>query len=170
MDGEAVKALKRNRVDCVISANEYPLSDIENRRLSKAGIKYLHLPVQAESAPTLHQFRECFKTWRAYNRVHFYCGAGDGRVGTFIMAIKIVEDIYETEPTAYDYDRNQVSLAVQRKVLVELWNRRYMFKGPVCHNLILSHEYTDRDSHPILQRVLRPINQLERSDSKESGV
>ena len=123
MDAAAVQFLQSKGVKYIISANSIELSKRDTTYLRKAGIGYLWLPVPDFHAPTLTQFREAFNWYVAnpHGGVHFYCGWGNGRTGTYITGIEILEGVYPNKPTRADYDRNRVENSVQRAALDDLW-------------------------------------------------
>lgn len=123
MDADAIKYLQGKGVKYVISANHIELPKAQKDNLQKAGIGYLWVPVPDFQTPTPAQFKKAHDQYVANKSgVHFYCGWGNGRSGTYITGVEILEGVYPTQkPTRADYDRNKVETAGQRTVLDALW-------------------------------------------------
>lgn len=123
MDADAIKYLQGQSVKFVISANANELSKTEKDNLKKAGIGYLWVPVPDFGAPTNAKFKQAHDGYVANKSgVHFYCGWGNGRSGTYITGVEILEGVYpSSKPTLADYDRNKVETDSQRAALDTLW-------------------------------------------------
>ncbi|KAI0811258.1 hypothetical protein BC629DRAFT_1244313, partial [Irpex lacteus] len=90
MDADAIKYLQGKGVKYVISANHIQLSKAQQDSLKKAGIGYLWVSVPDFEAPTPRQFQQAHTAYVANKSgVHFYCGWGNGRSGTYITGVEI---------------------------------------------------------------------------------
>jgi hypothetical protein len=121
MDKAAIDFLKSKGVKYVISANSIKLPKAQIDAMQAAGIGYKWLEVKDFEAPTPQKFQECHKAYLDNTHVHFYCGWGDGRTGTYVSGVQIWEGVYPTKPTKADYDKNFVEMPIQRKVLDDEW-------------------------------------------------
>ncbi|KAI0094032.1 hypothetical protein BDY19DRAFT_989549 [Irpex rosettiformis] len=109
MDAPAISYLKGKGVKYVISANAIELTPVQKSDLQKAGIGYLWVPVPDFGAPDIAKFKKAHDGYVANKSgVHFYCGWGNGRSGTYITGVEILEGVYPShKPTRADYDRNK---------------------------------------------------------------
>ncbi|KAI0341588.1 hypothetical protein BDW22DRAFT_254106 [Trametopsis cervina] len=122
MDKAAIDALRVKKVKYLISANHNSISDVQKAALTKAGIGYQWLPVPDFQAPSITQFKDCHREYRKNKEgVHFYCGWGDGRSGTYVTGVEILEGVYTRKPTVAQYKKNHVERDVQFKALDALW-------------------------------------------------
>ncbi|KAI0338650.1 hypothetical protein BDW22DRAFT_1362734 [Trametopsis cervina] len=124
IDKDAITTLVMKRVKYLISANPVKLKSKEQADLKTAKIGYKWLPVDDWHAPNEKQFREAHKAYKKHTKgVHFYCGWGNGRTGSYITGIEILEGVYpDHRPNREDYDRNFVDNDTQRKALDALWD------------------------------------------------
>jgi hypothetical protein len=121
MDTAAINYLKSKGVKYVISANAIELTKAQVNAVKAAGIGYSWLPVPDFGAPDSKLFKQCHAAYTANTNVHFYCGWGNGRSGTYITGVEILEGVYSSHPTRADYDRNYVESDAQRTALDKLW-------------------------------------------------
>ncbi|KAI0682766.1 hypothetical protein BC835DRAFT_843480 [Cytidiella melzeri] len=124
MDADAIKYLQGKSVKFIISANANQLSKAQQDALTKAGIGYKWLPVPDFQAPKKADFDACYAAYTAHTSgVHFYCGWGNGRSGTYITGVQISSGLYPNKrPTRADYDNNHVEKQVQRDALDKYWD------------------------------------------------
>ncbi|KAI0338655.1 hypothetical protein BDW22DRAFT_1362739 [Trametopsis cervina] len=124
MDSDAITVLIMRKVKYLISANSIELSSKEKADLKTNQIGYLWLKVPDFGAPTEKQFRDAHAAYAKNKKgVHFYCGWGNGRTGTYVTGVEILEGVYpNSRPTRADYDRNFVESDTQRNALNSLWD------------------------------------------------
>jgi hypothetical protein len=121
MDKAAIDYLKSKGVKYVISANSIKLPQAQIDAMKAAGIGYKWLEVEDFGAPSPEKFKECHKAYLDHTHVHFYCGWGNGRTGTYVSGVQIWEGVYTTKPTWADYEKNFVETSDQMKALDTEW-------------------------------------------------
>jgi len=125
MNAAAVTELKNKGVKFIISGNREKLNNGEKQRLAAANIGFLHLPVKDGGAPSNADFKSAHQGFVAHKNehIHMYCGWGDGRTGTYLTGIQILEGVYDTrDKPGWDvWNRQKVEEDVQRRALDALW-------------------------------------------------
>jgi protein tyrosine phosphatase len=90
----AVKFLTDNNIDSIISFNRQPYNAAEKGLLESANIKYIHLPVQDFTPPTIEQLMEAIAFFNnpelaPSSGTLVHCGYGMGRTGTAVTAMQL---------------------------------------------------------------------------------
>ena len=90
----AVKFLTDNNVYSIISFNRQPYNSSEKELLEAENIKYLHLPVQDFTPPTIDQLKEAIAFFNSPELTPstgtlIHCGYGKGRTGTAVTAMQL---------------------------------------------------------------------------------
>lgn len=87
--------LKRQGIRCIISSNEYGLSDRVKSNLSTYGISYYHFKVKDFQPASPEQLRTAADIIESHRRQNMatlvYCGYGQGRTGTIVSAWAVMK-------------------------------------------------------------------------------
>jgi len=102
-----VDFLVREKINGIISFNQYPYSAESLLMLAPHGIVYLHFPTKDYQAPLEEQLKASYEFVIAPGRTAtlIHCGAGYGRTGTGVTAVQLhinkgtapLEAVWETE-------------------------------------------------------------------------
>ena len=115
----AIAWLTKKHIDTIVSFNAVPYTDDEQRRVSKAGIFYRHLPVVDFTAPTFQQLQLAAQVFndRPSASMLVHCGFGWGRTGTGITALQLFATWGDAPPEDEWESVNHVERPEQMEVL-----------------------------------------------------
>ena len=95
-----VTFLQMRNIVCIISANSCAMDDEGRRRLTGAGIDFIHLSVEDFGVPKPAELQQVADTVEAYRKrakrpgaTLIYCGASRGRTGTYVAGWAMKEYI-----------------------------------------------------------------------------
>jgi protein-tyrosine phosphatase len=118
----AVKFLKDNGTDSIISFNKHPYNDYEKELLDNEMIQYLHLPVQDFTAATVKQLENAIAFFNdpEHRSTLVHCGYGKGRTGTAVTALQLDATGGNEPDESVWQSENHVERPVQMEVLKKL--------------------------------------------------
>ncbi|KZT00982.1 uncharacterized protein LAESUDRAFT_731705 [Laetiporus sulphureus 93-53] len=118
----SVQFLTSQKIDNIISFNQYIYTDSEKQLLKNANIDYLHLPIVDFSAPTLDQLHKAITSYKATNHKStlVHCGYGHGRTGTGVTALQLDSTSGQNPPESEWESVNHVEEDKQIEVLRQL--------------------------------------------------
>jgi hypothetical protein len=122
----ALKYLKDNSIDSIISFNACPYTVDEKQQLADANIDYLHLAVEDFTAPTLTQLKSAIEFFNQPNHhsTLLHCGFGYGRTTIGVISLQL-NTTRGCNPIESEW---KFETGDQKKVLQQL--RDELVKGP----------------------------------------
>ncbi|RCI10683.1 hypothetical protein L249_5239 [Ophiocordyceps polyrhachis-furcata BCC 54312] len=138
LTGETMTFLKRQSIKHIISLNVEANNKTMSETIRRAKIDYTPIPVRDFHSPTFADFNTAFEAFRARRsaRTLVWCGYGNGRTGTLVVALLMYLEHHKPRPRFFgqaDYRKYHVETAGQVQALdrlqAELTRRRAQGQG-----------------------------------------